>query len=76
MASLWLNLSSVKNLEEMEEMFISSVNIKPCSLYVRSVELNDDGTHAVSTCAYKTDNVDRFVPKWTYFHNDWWQTDD
>jgi hypothetical protein len=55
---------------------IASVNMKPCSLYVRTVELNDDGTHAIATCALKRDDVDRFVPKWTYFHNNWWQTDD
>ncbi|UCG59812.1 MAG: FecR domain-containing protein [Phycisphaerales bacterium] len=71
--------SDVESLEQLAERLLSGINLRESSdVYVRSVELNDDGDHAVAECV-STEAGGRIFghsPKWHYFDNDWWQVDD
>jgi len=65
--------------EDLSERLLSVTNInEPEKVYVRSVELNDDGAHATAVCIKpKSENsIVIITPQWHFFDNDWWQTDD
>ncbi len=71
--------ASIGSPEEMAQAFLGSVNLKePTTVYVRSVALSDDGTHAKAECiTRKTErSMTITTPQWHYFDNDWWQIDD
>jgi hypothetical protein len=71
--------ADVKSPEEMAERAAATVNIdEPKKVYVQSVTLNPDGKHATARCVEVKGHRRYTVttPQWTYFDNNWWQTDD
>lgn len=69
----------VASPQELVQRFISSGGFKGSrKLYVRVVELSEDGKHARADCIrYKSENsVVITEPQWHFFDNDWWQVDD
>jgi ferric-dicitrate binding protein FerR (iron transport regulator) len=72
-------LGDVKSPEELLQRFLASGGIKgSANIYVRSVETNEDGDHAVAVCAkiHGENRMTVIKPQWHYFDNDWWQVDD
>jgi hypothetical protein len=71
--------ADVESPEEMAEHAAATVNIdKPKKVYVQSVTVDPDGKHATARCV-EVKGHRRYTittPQWTYFDNDWWQTDD
>lgn len=74
-----LAVSQVKDVEEMKQLFLGSINItQPVEVYVRCVELSKDGRHAKAECVQRK-NGNRMVitwPQWHDFEGGWWQIDD
>jgi len=69
----------VKSPEELLQRCLAGGGIKgSANIYVRSVEMNDDGDHAVATCVSRHDEnrMTLHTPQWHYWDDDWWQTDD
>jgi len=69
----------VASPQELTQRFIDSGGLKGSrKLYVRVVELSEDGKHAQADCIrYKSENsVVITRPQWHFFDNDWWQVDD
>ncbi|MBW8035264.1 MAG: FecR domain-containing protein [Planctomycetes bacterium] len=70
-------LGGVESIEQLESIFIQDVSDNRHKLYVRSVELDSNGQHAIAACVERRDRrMLRITPQWTYFRNNWWQTDD
>jgi ferric-dicitrate binding protein FerR (iron transport regulator) len=70
---------NIESVEALKEAFLQGVNInEPTRVYVRDIEISDDGKHAVAKLV--TDRVagrmQGSTPQWHYFDNDWWQIDD
>jgi hypothetical protein len=65
--------------EDMLKAFIGSVNItEPVTIYVRAVELSNNGNHARAEC-FRRKSANHIVitrPQWHNFDEDWWQIDD
>ena len=56
---------------------VAGTNFKNAeSMYIRSVEISEDGTVVSAECVRKSNGVLCTTPTWTYFDGDWWQTDD
>ncbi len=71
--------SDVTGPDDLLERFIGGINInEPKKIYVRGVVLTDDGKHALANCIDFIGNKQYTsnTPQWTYFNEDWWQTDD
>ncbi len=71
--------ANLQSPEEMAQAFLGSVNIKePTTVYVRSVALSEDGTHAKAECITRKSERGMTIttPQWHYFDHDWWQVDD
>lgn len=70
------NLANVE-MDQLRKMMIEDVNLKGTkSMYIRSIELSEDGKIVKAQCVKKTSGLLSTIPKWTYFDGDWWQTDD
>jgi ferric-dicitrate binding protein FerR (iron transport regulator) len=71
--------ADVNGPDEMVERAVATVNInKPERIYVQSVTMAVDGKHATARCV-RVRGERRYLvttPQWTYFDDDWWQTDD
>ena len=71
--------ADVNSPEEMAERALATVNIhKAEKVYVQSVTMAGDGEHATARCV-RIRGERRYLvttPQWTYFYDDWWQTDD
>ncbi|MHC4623495.1 MAG: FecR domain-containing protein [Planctomycetota bacterium] len=71
--------ADVNSLEEMVERALPKINInEPHKIYVQSVSMDPDGEHATARCVEVRGERRYLVttPQWTYFDDDWWQTDD
>lgn len=71
--------ANFNNAEEMAQAFQGAVNItEPTTVYVRNVELSDDGNHARAECISRKSPTHMVItrPQWHQFDNDWWQIDD
>jgi hypothetical protein len=71
--------ANFNSAEEMVQAFIGSINItEPTTVYVRAVELSDDGNHARAECISRKSPTHMVItrPQWHHFDNDWWQIDD
>lgn len=72
-------LKDIQNPKELSQAFTDGVNISaPVTVYVRSVELSADGTHAKAECVQRKSERRMTItrPQWHHFDNDWWQIDD
>ncbi len=72
-------VAQVKSIEEMKQMLLRGVNItEPIVVYVRGVELSQDGQHARAECIRRksANHIVITRPEWHHFDNDWWQVDD
>jgi hypothetical protein len=67
----------VQSTNELVERMMGGISDEKVKLYVREVTLRDD-THAAVECVKLAANnlCSGYTPQWTYFDNDWWQTDD
>lgn len=71
--------ADIQSPEELARALVSMVNIsEPTTVYVRSVALSDDGTHAKAECITRKTERSMTItkPQWHHFDNDWWQIDD
>ena len=69
----------INSPQELIDFFIAMGGIKAQNkLYIRSVELNEAGDHAVASCVERKGPKLSTIttPQWHYFDNDWWQIDD
>lgn len=70
----------INSPEELFDFFTAMGGIKKAKnkLYIRSVELNETGDHAVASCVERKGPKLSTIttPQWHYFDNDWWQIDD
>jgi hypothetical protein len=69
----------VNSPQELIDFFTAMGGIKAQNkLYIRSVELNETGDHAVASCVERKGPKLSTIttPQWHYFDNDWWQIDD
>jgi len=72
-------IAQVKSLDEMKQLFLTTINIsEPVQVYVRSVELSQDGQHARAECVQRrsASHLVTTTPQWHHFDNAWWQIDD
>ncbi len=72
-------MAQVNSVEEMRQLFLSGINItEPRQVYVRSVELSQDGRHARAECIRRKSANHLVIthPQWHHFDNAWWQIDD
>ncbi|UCD51924.1 MAG: FecR domain-containing protein [Phycisphaerales bacterium] len=72
-------LKDIESPEQLGQVFIGTVNItESITVYVRSVELSDDGKHAQAECVRRRGPSHMVItrPQWHHFDNDWWQIDD
>ena len=69
-------LANVNSPEEIKEIMLVDISDNSYKLYVRSVTLDKDGKHATAICVKKQGQAIGFTPQWTFFDDDWWQTDD
>ncbi|MHC4556109.1 MAG: FecR domain-containing protein [Planctomycetota bacterium] len=73
------NLANIESVEALSEAFVQSVNIKePTKVYLRDIEISEDGKHAKARLITGKAPVSMkgSFPEWHYFDNDWWQVDD
>lgn len=64
-------------MDKLQKEMISGVNLKGAkSMYIRSVEISEDGKIVTAQCVKRTSGLLSTSPKWTFFDGDWWQTDD
>jgi hypothetical protein len=69
----------INSPKELIDFFIAMGGIKAQNkLYIRSVDLNETGDHAVVSCVERKGPrlTTITTPQWHYFDNDWWQIDD
>lgn len=70
----------VQSPEELKERFIKMVGIRKVAgeIYVRSVEISENGDHAVASCIERVSDRHAIghIPQWHHFDGDWWQVDD
>jgi len=60
-------------------IFLQSDNITaPAEVYVRAVELSQDGNHARAACVIRRSDESMTItdPQWHNSDGDWWQIDD
>jgi hypothetical protein len=70
-------LADVNSPEQIKEIMLADIKFDGvCKLYVLSVTLDEDGKHAKAVCVKKLGQTVGFTPQWTFFDDDWWQTDD
>lgn len=70
---------NVQSVEELSKVMLGGINIsEPIKIYVRGVEVSQDGMHARAQCVRRKGprSVTITTPQWHYFDNDWWQIDD
>ncbi len=71
--------ANIGGVEELSKVMLDSVNIsEPIKIYVRSVEISQDGQHARAQCIRRKgpQSLTVTTPQWHHFDNDWWQIDD
>jgi len=69
----------INSPKELIDFFIAMGGIKAQNkLYIRSVDLNETGDHAVASCVERKGPKLSTIttPQWHFFDDDWWQIDD
>lgn len=70
--------AKVNSAKQMIDMMKEEVTLDSCKIYIEDVSVDTDGKHAKARAVRNRGNnrYTLYTPKWTYYDNDWWQTDD
>jgi hypothetical protein len=70
----------IQSPEELKDRFVKTGGIEKAAgeIYVRSVEISENGDHAVAKCIeyVREGYIIKHTPQWHHFDGEWWQVDD